>query len=296
MKNPTQAQTYIPPADLVRPQSLHGLAIGVRTTYQTQSRGVPQYFVYEQGYTPESDPLLEHVIGAGGSVVQAAHSAVMHLATQKIKPQSHWGRLAGCTFSTVIEDGNVAMKYACLSPSGVELGRAERRENSAKRAMHRALVGVDDVRFNEFSAIAFPVFVERGRWGFQGPTFATSQAESNAAVMLKRMYTECESVRQGALTVAKAAQPKGSVPLDPYMVYRQASYKKILASLGKDEGTLFRLRVEKGDWEGFMVLHTSQISESDAMRHAFDDYLCKRDEYLSQISDSRMMEEDLERC
>jgi hypothetical protein len=274
MQKPTRAIPLIPiavDASLALPDSLADLAFGQRTIFLFKPEGEVQYLVYKPGFSALNDPDASHVLGSGFSLEHAALSACGALALQSTKPSAFWARLEGCSFTTAIEHGNIALQHVCLDPEGRELGRADHRRLAAELALHRALVGANDVTFEEFCAIASPVRLDPGGRGTYGSTYADEISQNLSLSMLGHMYRACPEVRAGA----KAMAPESTG--EALKTLQGAFQREMLGALSRtSDVTSFRVSAEQGEWEGYLVLHTPRISSDRAMRVAFENYLAER--------------------
>jgi hypothetical protein len=271
MKPPSIVKPFHPTEDQIRKTLPKGLSFGVRTISLFKADGEEQYIVYKPGYDAASDPTASHVLGSGFSFERAMISAERALDLDRIQPKAFSSRFEGCTFTKLVEPGNVALQHVLMSSDGKELGRADTREQAAKNALHRALIGARDVSFEEFCAIAVAVHVVReSRKNTYGATFAHSSDMDKVHAMIAKMYAASESVRQGAQAVARASSKEYP---DPLRALRAVTVGQILQSLGDCEGVNYRLTTEGGQWEGYVVLHTSAMTPMDALRQAYRDYL-----------------------
>lgn len=276
MKPPPKIKPFHPAKEQIRSTLPEGLSFGVRTISLFQEEGEEQYLVFKPGYDASTDPSASHVLGSGFSFERAMISAERALDLDRIQPKAFSARFEDCSFTKVVERGNVALQHVLVAADGRELGRADTREQAAKNALHRALVGASGVSFEEFCTIAVAVHVVRdSRRTSYGATFAHTSEMDKVHAMIGKMYAASEMVRTGAQAVARTSgrpDPQKGYP-DPLRALRALTVAQILQSLGDCEGVNYRLSTEGGQWEGFVVLHTSAITPQEALRQAYRDYL-----------------------
>lgn len=272
------------PSSAQMPVDLKAHAFGVRKNMLFKAEGEDQYLVFAEGYDATTDPDAKHIIGSGFSLSHAIVSARMSQALKQIKPSLYSSRLEGCRFIEVVEAGNSALQHVVVDSQGRELGRADMREKAAKLSLHRALVGVKDITFEEFSQIAVPCHVEPAGRRSHGAVFYDDRAQNGFAALVSAMYKACPDVRTGAESIRAAAS--GYAAEDAVRALRERCNKEALSSLGSSAGVTFRLSAEDGAWQAFAVLHTSQISAATAMRIAYEGYVEELAEWqASKIED-----------
>jgi hypothetical protein len=285
----TPATAFVPEGPQL-PMDMKDHAFGVRKNTLFKKEGEDQYLVYAQGYDAQNDPDCKHVIGSGFTFSHAIISARMSQALKKIKPEFYWDRLKGCRFGEAVEEGNIALQHVVLDEDGRELGRADTREEAAKLALHRALVGAKDVTFKEFSAIAAPVHVDHsaGRNAY-GAVFRDSDAMDAFRGLVRRMFKASPSVQEVSAAMRSGTVYAGrnvSAKEESALALLNACQREALGTLGGAAGATYRLTAEDGAWQAFAVLHTSHISAATAMKIAYEGY---RDD-LVEVQSSRSVE------
>lgn len=315
MKPSTNPEPFFPsPQDLPDgfPQDL---SFATRTVYIFKPDGLTQYLVFEKGYNATNDPRLNHVVGSGDSLAIACASAERIIALNAKKPSDFWPRLQGCTFAKLVEPNNTALQHVCMDANGQELSRADTREESARLALHQALIGCNDVTFEEFCAISVVAKIQSSGARTYGFVFADDDGLSAVRRLLSNAYKNNESTRQAAAAelqkhellpgvpgraqsaalTKKRVQAKDASPLSAKEQWRKRTFdclcqviNKTLLSAPNKSAALHThvFSPEDGKWVANIVLHTSALTARQALTLAFEDDKQMRQERAQQIAGS----------
>lgn len=289
-KQATPPQSYVPgDTETLAPNSAGVLSFGVRTVYVSKPEGELQYLVFKPGFSAESDPACNHVLGSGFTFSRACESAARHLELLQRNPSDYWERLQGCTFQSMIEPGNVALQHLCVDHLGNELSRADTREEAARLALHRIVPSVADASYEEFAEIAAPIRLDLAGRGTHGAVFA-EQRDVDAFNKLVRVMWRAnpEVCRRASLRETDGRAALQCLGLAPDDTAREQAYTNFLslmrrevlsafAAMRSDAG-IFRLGVEESGWAAILVLHSDRLSQREAMLGAYEEFMADQRE------------------
>lgn len=169
----TAAEDYTPPAELNS-----GLITGFpwgRRMVRLKPAG-EQFMVYDWNG--------RNVLASGRTPVQAAEMAVRRLEREALPPSHYQPVLEGCRFDSRADDEGPLLIHQVIGPDGVVIAESDLgREAVCKLAASMQLAQFlrNDLSFEEFSLIAFPVAVDFGTGrGTYGAVFSAGEAGRHA--------------------------------------------------------------------------------------------------------------------